>query len=199
VSTDPRRANTWWIAPVLGLVVVVVVVAALIAHNLYHQPASTGAGAVVAPQSQASVPASAQPGPSTVAFAPDVATFPQHAQLLNVLQTYYNAINDKNYDQWLSVVTPEFAAEEPEQSFLAGYQSTHDGSIFVYRVDSAPQNGLRVLVGFTSVQAPGDAPHDFKQACIHWHVVLPLSWDGGHQQWRIDNGVAVLTPQRQAC
>jgi hypothetical protein len=199
VSTKPRRASTWWIAPVLGLVVVVVAVSALVAHSLYHPPPATGAGPLGAPPSQASVPGVAQPGPTTVAFAPDVVTFPQHAEVLNVLQTYFNAINDKQYDEWLSVVTPTLGAEQSKQVFLSGYQSTHDGSIFVYRVDPAPQNGLRALVGFTSVQALADAPTQFPHACIHWQVVLPLTWDGSHKQWEIDAGITGSTPQTQAC
>jgi hypothetical protein len=199
VSTDPRRANTWWIAPVLGLVVVLVAVAALIAHSLYHQQATPGAGPAVAPPSQVSVPGSAQPGPTTVAFAPDFAAYPQQGQLLKVLQTYFNAINDKRYDEWLSVVTPTFAAEQPKDQFLAGYRSTRDGSMFVYRVDPAPENGLLVLVAFTSTQDQADAPAAFPYKCIHWQVVLPVAWDANHKQWQIDAGIAKSSPQGQRC
>jgi len=184
---------------VLGLVVVVVAVAALIAHSLYHQQAAPGAGPVVAPPSQVSVPGSAQPGPTTVAFAPDFAAYPQQGQLLNVLQTYFNAINDKRYDEWLSAVTPTFAAEQSKDQFLLGYRSTHDGSIFVYRVDPAPENGLRALVGFTSVQDVADAPATYPHSCIHWQVVLPLAWDANRKQWEIDAGIAKSSPQKQAC
>ncbi|HEY3611386.1 MAG TPA: hypothetical protein VGL06_28090 [Pseudonocardiaceae bacterium] len=199
MSTDPRRASTWWIAPVLGLVVVLVAVAALIAHSLYHQQAAPGAGSAVAPPSQASVPGSAQPGPTTVAFAPDFAAYPQQALLLKVLQTYFNAINDKRYDEWLSVVTPTFAAEQPEDQFLAGYRSTRDGSIFVYRVDPAPEHRLLVLVGFTSTQAKADEPAKYPYPCIHWQVVLPVAWDVNRKQWEIDAGIAASSPQGQQC
>jgi len=199
VSTNPRRASTWWIAPVLGLVVVVVAVSALVAHSLYNPPPAIGAGPVAAPPSQASSPGSAAPGPSTIAFSTDFAAYPQHDQLLNVLQTYFNAINDKRYDEWLSVVTPTFAAERSKTNFLDGYKSTHDGSIFVFRVDPAPQNGLLALVAFTSVQALADAPDKFPHTCIHWQVVLPLSWDGNRKQWEIDAGFAGTSPQAQAC
>ena len=183
----------------LGLVVVLVAVAALIAHSLYHQQATPGAGPAVAPPSQASVPGSAQPGPTAVAFAPDFAAYPQQGQLLSVLQTYFNAINDKRYDEWLSVVTPTFAAEQSKDQFLLGYRSTHDGSIFVYRVDPAPENGLRVLVGFTSTQALADAPATNLHTCIHWQVVLPVAWDANRKQWEIDAGIAKSSPQTQAC
>ena len=139
------------------------------------------------------------PGPTTVAFAPDFVAYPQQGQLLNVLQTYFNAINDKRYDEWLSAVTPTFAAEQSRDQFLLGYRSTHDGSIFVYRVDPAPENGLRVLVSFTSTQAVADAPNQSPYPCIHWQVVLPLAWDADRKQWEIDAGIAKSSPQKQAC
>ena len=182
----------------LGLVVVAVAVAALIAHSLYRQPQSTSSDAVVAP-GQSAVPSSNQPGPTTVAFAPDFANYPQHSQLLAVLQLYFKAINDKRYDEWLSAVTPTLAAEQTKQSFLDGYRTTRDGSIFIYRVDTAPRNGVRVLLGFTSVQALQDAPPNFPHTCIHWQYVLPLAWDAQAKQYEVDAGITGSSPQTQAC
>jgi hypothetical protein len=170
-----------------------------VAHSLYHPPPPSSAGQVAAPPSQASSPGSAPPGPSALTFSLDVAAFPQHELVLSTLQTYFNAINDKRYDEWLAAVTPTFAAERSKTNFLDGYKSTHDGSIFVFRVDPAPQNGLLALVAFTSVQALADAPEKFPHTCIHWQVVLPLSWDGNHKQWEIDAGFAGTSPQAQAC
>ncbi|HEX4700687.1 MAG TPA: hypothetical protein VH352_01035 [Pseudonocardiaceae bacterium] len=197
MPTDPRRPTSWWIAPVLGLVAVTVAVSALITHNLYHQPTATPAP-VVAPTGT-SVPGRGEPGLSTVMFAPDVATYPQHTQLLSVLQTYFNAINDKKYDEFVSVVTPALAAEQTKALFAQGYQSTRDGSIFVYRVDTAPHNGLRVLTSFTSTQALNDAPINFQHTCIRWQVVLPLAWDPEVKQWEIDAGITGSSPQTQVC
>jgi hypothetical protein len=197
VSTDPRRPTTWWAAPVLGLVVVVVAVAALVAHSIYHQPVAAASPGVAPGQS--SVSSSAEPGPATVAFAQDFANYPQHTQVLAVLQGYFNAINDKQYDEWVSVVTPALAAEQTKQEFLDGYHTTHDGSIYVYRVDAAPQNGVRVLLSFTSVQALADAPQNFEHTCIRWQVVLPLAWDEKAKQYEIDAGITGSSPQTQAC
>jgi hypothetical protein len=187
------------VAPVLGLVVVVSAVAALIVRDIYHQQpaaATTGAGA---PPGVSSIPSAEQPGPTTVAYAQDFADYPQHGELLDVLQGYFNAINDKRYDEWVSVVTPSLAAEQTQQEFLNGYKSTHDGSIYIYRVDTAPDNGVRVLLSFTSVQARSDAPQNFAYACIRWQVVLPLAWDQKAKQYEVDAGITGSSPQKQAC
>ncbi|HEX9337331.1 MAG TPA: hypothetical protein VF892_15660 [Pseudonocardiaceae bacterium] len=194
---DPRRPTTWWVAPVLGVVFVVVAVAALVVHSAYRQPTASASSGVAPGQS--SVPSSAEPGPTTVAFAQDFANYPQHSQVLDVLQRYFNAINDKRYDEWVSVVTPALAAEQTKQAFLDGYHTTHDGSIYVYRVDTAPQNGVRVLLSFTSVQALNDAPQNFAHTCIRWQVVLPLAWDPKARQYEIDAGITGSSPQTQAC
>jgi len=96
-------------------------------------------------------------------------------------------------------VTPSLAAEQTRQGFLDGYKTTHDGSIYVYRVDSAPNNGVRVLLSFTSVQALSDAPQNFPHMCIHWQVVVPLAWDVKAKQYEVDAGITGSSPQKQAC
>ena len=197
MSTDPRRPTTWWVAPVLGLVVVAVVVGGLFARSIYHQQTVTaGPGS---PPAHSSVPSSDEPGPSTVTFAQDFANYPQHGQLLTVLQSYFNAINDKQYDEWVAAVSPALAAEQTRQDFLQGYHTTRDGSIYVYRVDTAPANGVRVLLSFTSVQALADAPQNFPHACIRWQVVLPLMWDAKAKRYEVDAGITGSSPQKQAC
>ena len=183
----------------LGLVVVVAAVAALIVRDIYHQQPSAGAAGTGSPPGASSVPGSGRPGPTTVAYAQDFANYPQHAQVLEVLQGYFNAINDKRYDEWVSVVTPSLAAEQTEQAFRNGYKSTHDGSIYIYRVDSAPEGGARVLLSFTSVQAQSDAPQNFPHTCIHWQVVVPLAWSEKAQQYQVDAGITGSSPQKQAC
>lgn len=198
MTTDPRRASSWWVVPVLGLVVVFVAVAALIAHDLYHRNTTASAGAA-APPGAATMPSSAQPGPGTVEYAQDFADYPQHTEVLAVLQTYFNAINQKRYDEWVSVVTPALAAEQTKEGFLNGYRSTRDGSMYVYRADTAPDNGVRVLLSFTSTQDLADAPPNFPHTCIKWQVVVPLAWDQKQRQFEVDAGITGSSPQVQVC
>jgi hypothetical protein len=198
VPTDPRRPTTWWVAPVLGLVVIAVVAGALVANGLYHQQPVTTAG-LGSPPVHSSVPSSDEPGPSTVTFAQDFANYPQHSQLLAVLQSYFNAINDKRYDEWVAAVSPALAAEQTPADFLQGYHTTRDGSIYVYRADTAPANGVRVLLSFTSVQDLADAPQNFPHGCIRWQVVLPVAWDAKAKKYEVDAGITGSSPQKQAC
>jgi hypothetical protein len=180
------------------VVVVVTAVAALLTHGVY-QRAAAGAPPLVVSTGSSSVPKSAEPGPSVVTVTPDVLRFAQHTEVQQLFQAYFNAINARRYDQWRSVVTSDLADEEPQGEFLDGYKSTHDGSILVYRVDSAPHNGLRVLLSFHSVQDVADAPAKFPFACVAWQVVSPLSWDADDNQWKIDAGAAGASPQGRPC
>jgi hypothetical protein len=179
------------------VVVVATAVAALLAHGVYQR--SAAAPPLVVSTGSSSVPRSAEPGSPVVTVTPDVLRFAEHTQVQQLFQTYFNAINAKRYDQWRSVVTSDLADEEPQAQFLNGYKSTRDGSILVYRVDSAPHNGLRVLLGFHSVQDVADAPARFPFACVAWQVVSPLSWDADDNQWKIDAGAAGAAPQGNAC
>jgi hypothetical protein len=198
VPSDPSRPNRWWIAPVLGVVVVATAAATLVVRTVYQQQPANPAPVVVATGSS-SVPRGAEPGSPVVSVTPDVVRFAQHTEVRQLFQTYFDAINAKQYDTWRSVVTSDLAAEEPRSQFLTGYRSTRDGSIVVYRVDNAPDKGLRVLLTFHSVQAVADAPAKFPFSCVAWQVVSPLSWDADRKGWRIDAGVTGESPQGRAC
>jgi hypothetical protein len=199
VPSDPNRPNRWWIAPVLGAVVVVTAVAAVVAHGRYQRPTAADTPPVVVATGSSSVPSSAEPGPGTVSVTPDVLKFTAHAKVQQVFQTYFDAINTKRYAEWRSVVTSDLADEQSESAFVSGYQSTRDGSILLYRVDTAPDNGLRVLVTFHSTQDPADAPSGFAHQCIEWQVVKPLTWDQSDNTWKIDAGILDGSPLRAVC
>jgi hypothetical protein len=195
VSTESVRPSRWWIAPVLGLVVVVTAVGALVAHNLYQRPTGLPVGVGLAPSTSTSN--TAEPGSTTVRVSTEVSNFALGGQVRSVLQRYFDAINQKKYAAWRAVVTTNRAQEELEPAFNSGYASTADGTIFVYRVDSTPSNGLLVMLSFHSEQDASLAPKDFPHACIEWHVVWPLSWDG--KTMKVDAGESGRTPQRQVC
>lgn len=196
--SDPSRPARWWIVPVLGVVVVVTAVTALVVHDLYGGTAVAAQSPppVVVPSATSSVPPSAEPGSGVVTVTPDVEHFPQHADIQRLLQTYFDAINDRSYERWLSVVTSELADTKSQQQFVAGYETSIDGSIQVYRVDTELDGSLRVLVRFHSTQDAADAPPDFPYPCIVWYQVFPLTFDVDTQQWKIDAGT---TSSRARC
>ncbi len=186
----------------LGAVVVVTAVAALVAHNTYQQPATVAASSappvVVAPGST-SVPSTEEPGPTTVLVTPDVAHFPLNTEVQQVLQTYFDAINTRSYQQWRSVVTPGLASTKSQSDFVQGYRTTRDGSIVVYRVDTTLDNGLRVLLTFHSTQNLADAPKTFQHQCIVWHLVWPLTFDPDDNAWKVGAGTTNGSTMTQAC
>jgi hypothetical protein len=184
---------------VLGVVVVATAVAALVAHSLYQRPVAVAAPSVVVPAATTSMPSSAEPGPPNVAVTPEVQHDALYPQILQLAQTYFDAINSKRYQEWRSVVTRTVAKSKSEDAFLKGYESTHDGSIVVYRVDGTPTAGLRVLVTFHSVQEVADTPAGSPFPCLAWQVVWPLSFDNDDGQWKIDAGTTTDSPQREAC
>ncbi|TCP54988.1 hypothetical protein EV191_102199 [Tamaricihabitans halophyticus] len=129
------------------------------------------------------LPLAEQPGSPTVELSPDATAHPLGESVRQLLQTYFDAINGRNFDRWQTTVTADRVAATSEQQWLNDYDSTQDGSILVYRIESAPRNTLRVQVGFTSKQDIAQAPADLQVECINWYLALPVTKQGG--QWKI--------------
>ncbi|HWE87840.1 MAG TPA: hypothetical protein VG317_00085 [Pseudonocardiaceae bacterium] len=200
MTTAPQRPRYWWLAPVLGGVVLFTGAAGLVARAVYQGgDGSAGSGALpmVLPSAATSVPASEEPGSPTVRLTDDAANYPLGGEVRTLLQTYFDSINSKSYDEWRSVVTDARQQGEPRSVWRADYRTTTDGSIDVYRIEQAPQGGLRVLLTFTSEQDVANAPPDLPSPCIHWQVVYPLTVENG--AWKLDVGISSASPQRQRC
>jgi hypothetical protein len=184
---------------VLGVVVVATAVTALVAHSRYQRPAPGAAPSVVVATGTTTMPSSAEPGPANVSVTPEVQHSALAGQIQQLAQNYFDAINNKRYAEWQSVVTRSLARSKSEEAFLKGYESTHDGSIVVYRVDGTPASGLRALVTFHSVQEVADTPAGSPFPCLAWQVVWPLAFNNSDGHWKIDAGTTTDSPQRQAC
>ncbi|GAA5170092.1 hypothetical protein [Amycolatopsis dongchuanensis] len=186
-----------WLLPVLVVVVSLMVGGGLLAREVYRLPESTPDAVIALPSSTAR-PAAEQPGPGTVELTPDAAAHPQHAVISQLLQTYFDAINSRDYDQWKTTVTRARIQAKPRASWLEDYDSTKDGSILVYRIDAVTATDLRVLVGFTSIQDPTAAPAELPDAtCVHWKLGLPVALEQGH--WRVDAVAGYTTPEMSRC
>jgi hypothetical protein len=185
---------------VLGVVVVATAVGALAAHNVYQRPAPADAATrIPVSTGSPSVAPTTEPGSPRVSVTPDVLHDPLHGEVQQVLQTYFNAINNRRYEQWRSVVTASMAAKKSQQDFLTGYATTKDGSILVYRVDRDLGQNLRVLVSFHSTQSVADAPSDHPSGCLKWQVVWPLTFSTQDNAWQLDTGTSAGSPQVQDC
>ncbi|WP_020671379.1 hypothetical protein [Amycolatopsis nigrescens] len=185
-----------WLLPVLVVVISVTVGGGLLARELYRQPGGE-------PEPEATVAVSTplapsqQPGSPTVEFTPDAAAHPQETSIRRLLQTYFDAINSRDYDRWKSTVTRQRVQAKPAEEWRDDYRTTRDGSILVYRIEPAPDRRLRVLVGFTSTQDPRYAPPELPETCIHWKLIWPLAQEGG--QWKLDTLPAGSTSEATKC
>lgn len=180
---------------VLIVVVALMVGGGLAARELYRQPEQTLA-AVTLPSSTA-LPLAEQPGPATVELTLDAAAHPQHEDVRVLIQQYFDSINSRNYEAWKGTVTRARVQSKPPAKWKSEYQSTKDGSILVYRIDSLPKGDLRLLVAFTSTQDPSAAPPELPAPCLHWNLVLPVTLEGGHL--RVDAVTGAATPEMSPC
>lgn len=183
-----------WLLPVVVLVVIATGAAALVARQIYAEPEPAPPSAVVGDER---VPPGEQPGDATVHATKDVTAHPLYDTVRGVLQTYFDAINARDYVRWRTVVTSKRMRNEPERDWRVAYRSTRDGNIVIHRIESGPPGTARVLLSFTSVQSPEDAPLELPEPCIRWRVVFPFAEEDG--DWKLDSGLTSSAPQHQKC
>lgn len=192
---SPDRGRQLWLVPVVLVTVIATAIGGLLARNLYETP-EPGAPDPVLP-TETSRPLEEQPGSGVVRGTKDAVAHPLFETVRAVLQTYFDAINRKDYESWTGTVTQNRIESLRKETWLKDYRSTTDGNIVVYRIEVAEEDTARVLMKFTSVQDPPDAPPELQVPCIHWHVVFPLvREDSG---WKIDTGPASASPQHEPC
>lgn len=187
------------VLPAVLLVAAATAGVGVLAREAYQRPALVPDDQVVATASGSSdpVPRSAQPGSGTVRLSADAAQHPDGERVREVLQQFFDAINDHDYEQWAKTVTAHRVGQTPKSRWLSDYESSRDGSILVHRVESVSPTRLRVLMTFTSTQDVAKAPADLQADCIHWRVVYPLQVD--RDALRVDLGTEGSTSQFTAC
>jgi hypothetical protein len=136
----------------------------------------------------ATIPPRADPGPQlpvsgpgdpTVSLSRDAAVHPEGADVRNLLQRHFDAINSRNYPGWQGTVVPERVRALPEPAFRTVYASTQDGTIRVDRIEDGPAlasgfHDLVVRFRFVSVQSLDAAPQAVRAERICWNSSLPL-------------------------
>lgn len=190
---SPRQL---WLLPVLLITVIATALGGLLARDLYSEPPADPPPTVVA-TSPSSKPSGQQPGPATVQGTADAVAHPLYGTLQPLLQTYFEAINEKDYERWSSVVTYERQTNQPEQKWQQEFRSTKDGNIVMHRIEARGDGTARVLLTFTSTQDVADAPQELPRPCIHWNVVWAFSTEDG--TWKLAAGPASATPQHEPC
>jgi hypothetical protein len=182
-----------WLIPITLLVAVCAMVGGLIARQVYaadRQPA--GAPSASATDSPTPTPTPSPSNPESVDFREAARGVPEFGAVQNAMQNYFNAINHPNYDLWKSTVTPKVVQAETKASWEAGYNTTKDTDMVVYRIEQS-DTGLDVFGTFTSHQNPDDGPEGLKVGCIRWAMVWPLAKSG--------NGYLIDVPSvtKKAC
>jgi hypothetical protein len=188
-----------WLVPVVLAVAAATVGAGVVARDVYVRP-NGGARVtiVVSTPPPTSAGASGEmPGDPTVQLTQDAATHPDGDAVRDVLQRYFDAINDKNYDKWQDTVTRERGGQYNRALWNLDFSTSKDGGVLVHRIDDDSVDTLRVLLSFASTQELSRAPADFQHSCIRWRVVYLLAWEDG--ELKMDVSPQGRTPQRDPC
>jgi hypothetical protein len=185
--------------PVVLLVVAATAGVGVLAREVYQRPVQAPGDQIAVPSSGPSspVPRSAQPGSGQVQLSIDASQHPDSLRVRAVLQQFFDAINNHDYDVWAKTVTAHRAGQTPKSRWLSDYETSQDGSILVHRIEAVSATRLRVMMTFTSTQDVTKAPAELQADCIHWRVVYPLQEDRG--TLRVDLGTEGSTSQFNAC
>jgi hypothetical protein len=176
---------------------VLTAVGGLVARSIY-QPGSNAASAPpAAPPPSTGTPTSGSANPEAVQMSADASQSPYGKDVFQLLTAYYDAINNGSYTGWEGAATPALIAANPEPYWLSAYKSVQDTGMYVYRINAAPGDQLRVLITFDSHQDLSKAPADAKFSCITWQSVLTIA--STKQGWRVDNGTAGGHPITSEC
>ncbi|MBW0115357.1 hypothetical protein [Pseudonocardia abyssalis] len=114
-------------------------------------------------------------GSSEVLLSADALAHPAHELVRAQLQRHYDAINAKDYAEWVATVVPERSEALPEEAWREAYDSSQDGTIRIDRIDDLDGARVLVRVRFVSIQDVEDAPQDVPARRICWRSSLPMS------------------------
>jgi hypothetical protein len=196
LEPDPTRSKAYLIVGGIAVVALALAAASFVIVLQRHstpEPASVQVNQASPPIVTDQLPGSSTPsGPSSVTTTAsplaaatvgivgisNVATDPRASQIGQTLDAYFSGINQKNYQQALSVVDPALVnSSAPNQvaSFEQGLSTTNDSNIAVGAIYSDPQapSGVSVSVTFQSTQDPSLGPDG--EACTKWNLQYLLS------------------------
>jgi hypothetical protein len=180
---------------VLLITVIATALGALVARSVYAEQTPLPPAAIE--PSPSSVPPNEQPGPAAVQGLLDATAHPLYNTVHDLLQRYFDAINEKDYVAWSATVTAARRETQPENDWRADYKTTRDGSVIIYRIEVAGDDTAQVLLHFTSTQDPQDGPAEMPIPCIEWDVVWSFAREKG--EWRLATGASSASPQHTPC
>jgi hypothetical protein len=197
VTAPAPSSRQRWLVPVVVVVLSVTVGGGLLAREIYRRPDQPADETAVSTSAPASASSGAPAVTGVVGMTDDAKNHPQADAVRKALETYFSAINERNYAQWQTVVSEERRRSKTAAEWKKDFRSTKDSELLVYRIERGAGQSLRVLVAFTSTQDPQDAPEDMRERCLHWRLVLPMVVE--NDALRIDTVDPGPSPEHEKC
>lgn len=125
------------------------------------------------------VAAGYQAGPSvdhTLRLSDSASGHPRAEDVRSVLQQYFAAINNRDYEAWVGAVAAAQSAPQTQEQWSKDYATTVDSNLAVMTISDAP---LRARMMFTSEQSVDLAPTSLPVTCINWDVTYLLTDEDG--------------------
>lgn len=171
---QPRAAVTSLQPPRAGL-------AAGTGHRGSTQPAAHGSAAPLPRPARSAAPSAthrpAPPAPvgnAVVAVGPQALHGPQVRQVVALLTTYFESINDQNFAEYQSLFVPSI--QRMMTHFGSGYAGTFDSGATLAQLVATGPHGLAATVAFISHQNPASSPDG--ASCDSWLITLFLKVHG---------------------
>ncbi len=156
-------------------------------------PAAQGSS-VSAPSPSSTSPSSS--GGSAVTVAAGASQSPDASAVAAFLGQYFAAINARDYQSYLSLLSPQVQQGMTQAQFENGYRSTADSNETLVGISTASDGDLAAEVTFTSHQNPADSP-DHSESCTNWDITLFLAQGGSG--YLIDPAPSGYQASHQAC
>jgi hypothetical protein len=160
---------------------------------------STAASVSTSPTPSSSVP-SVTPTPTSpagtlVPVGPGVASDAHTAAVDTFVTEYFSAINNHNYDQYLSLLSPANRRTVTLQTFNSGFSSTTDSQEMIISIAPYGSGVTGVTMSFVSHQQPSQSATN--SSCTEWRITLFLKRSGG--RYYIGPAPAGYQAQFSAC
>jgi hypothetical protein len=107
-------------------------------------------------------------GNELVSITPEAAQDPAAPAVVDLLTTYYKAINDHDYPTYQAQQTRAANALLTRSDFATGFRSTVNSEVVIQSLSPTDDGRLLAGITFTSTQNAADGPKH--QTCTHWSV-----------------------------
>jgi hypothetical protein len=159
-------------------------------------PGEADSAPTSSPSSLPSTPPPATSSVGQVTIAADVSQDPDASSVATFLNQYFTAINNHDYQSYISLLSSQDEQGLTQEQFDNGYGSTVDSAETLLGISTAANGDLVASATFTSHQNPADSP-DQQESCTDWNISLFLEQGGGG--YLIDKPPPSYHASYQAC